>query len=300
MTRSLSKNGAPRFSFSGAQLGVICFSTLLLITVATLSIGSFAQSFRGAIRDRVQDPNGNLIAGAKITAKSSATGLTRDTVTGSDGTYVIAELPAGIYGVSTQSAGLTPVSQNVLVNVGLDTTADFDLALIQKRQEQLTVTATAPLVEQNRDVLGEVVDQRLVNELPLNGRDFGKLVALVPGATVEPSGVAGTQFGFGQFNINGNRDRSNNYTLDGTDNNDPFFNNSALNQVGITGAPATLLPIDAIQEFNLQSQFSAEYGRNSGSVVNIITRSGTNSLHGSAFEFLRNSAMDARNFFNTD
>jgi hypothetical protein len=158
---------------------VICFSTLLLITVATLSIGSFAQSFRGAIRGKVQDPNGNLIAGAKITAKSSATGLTRDTVTGSDGTYVIAELPAGIYGVSAQSAGLTPVSQNVLVNVGLDTTADFDLALIQKRQEQLTVTATAPLVEQNRDVLGEVVDQRLVNELPLNGRDFGKLVALV-------------------------------------------------------------------------------------------------------------------------
>lgn len=301
MTRSLSgRNGAPRFSFSGAQLRVICFSTLLLITVATLSIGSFAQSFRGAIRGKVQDPNGNLIAGAKITAKSSATGLTRDTMTGSDGTYVIAEVPAGIYGVSAQSAGLTPVSQNVLVNVGLDTTADFDLALIQKRQEQLTVTATAPLVEQNRDVLGAVVDQRLVNELPLNGRDFGKLVALVPGATVEPSGVAGTQFGFGQFNINGNRDRSNNYTLDGTDNNDPFFNNSALNQVGITGAPATLLPIDAIQEFNLQSQFSAEYGRNSGSVVNIITRSGTNSLHGSAFEFLRNSAMDARNFFNSD
>ncbi len=300
MTRSLSgRNGAPRFSFSGAQLRLICFSTLLLITVATLSIGSFAQSFRGSIRGKVQDPNGNLIAGAKITAKSSATGQTRDTVTGSDGTYVIAEVPAGIYGVSAQSAGLTPVSQNVLVNVGLDTAADFDLALIQKRQEQLTVTATAPLVEQNRDVLGAVVDQRLVNELPLNGRDFGKLVALVPGATVEPSGVAGTQFGFGQFNINGNRDRSNNYTLDGTDNNDPFFNNSALNQVGITGAPATLLPIDAIQEFNLQSQFSAEYGRNSGSVVNIITRSGTNSLHGSAFEFLRNSAMDARNFFNS-
>jgi hypothetical protein len=110
----------------------------------------------------------------------------------------------------------------------------------------------------------------------------------------------GTQGGFGQFNINGNRDRSNNYTLDGTDNNDPFFNNSALNQTGIGGAPASLLPIEAIEEFNLQSQFGAEYGRNSGSVVNIITRSGTNRLHGSAFEFLRNSALDARNFFNTE
>ena len=98
----------------------------------------------------------------------------------------------------------------------------------------------------------------------MNGRDFGKLVALVPGATVEPSGVAAIQSGFGQFTINGNRDRSNNYTLDGTDNNDPFFNNSAFNQTGIGGAPASILPIDAIQEFNLQSQFGAEYGRNSG------------------------------------
>ena len=147
-------------------------------------------------------------------------------------------------------------------------------------------------------MLGEVVDRRMVSDLPLNGRDFGKLVALVPGATVEPSGVAAIQSGFGQFAINGNRDRSNNYTVDGTDNNDPFFNNSAFNQTGIGGAPASLLPIDAIQEFNLQANFAPEYGRNSGSVINILTKSGTNHLHGSAFEFLRNSAMDARNYFN--
>ncbi|MBV9610592.1 MAG: TonB-dependent receptor, partial [Acidobacteria bacterium] len=114
----------------------------------------------------------------------------------------------------------------------------------------------------------------------------------------EPSGVAGTQFGFGQFNINGSRDRSNNYTLDGIDNNDPFFNNSALNQTGITGAPGSLLPIDAIQEFNLQSQFGAEYGRNTGAVVNIITKSGTNNFHGSIFEYVRNNFFDARNYFN--
>src|SRR5882762_596187 len=169
---------------------------------------------------------------------------------------------------------------------------------VQNVVKQHELTEEAPLIETTRDVLSQVVDRRLVNELPLNGRDFGKLVALSPGTTVDPSGVAGTQGGFGQFNINGNRDRSNNYTLDGTDNNDPFFNNSALNQTGIGGAPASLLPVDAIQEFNLQSQFGAEYGRNSGSVVNIITRSGTNHLHGSAFEFLRNDAMDARNYFN--
>ena len=265
-----------------------------------LVAASAAQSFRGTIRGKVLDPTGSLIAGAKITAKNSATGLSRETVTGPDGGYVLAELPVGTYAVMAAAAGLTPTAQNVIVNVGVDTTADFDLSMIERRKEQLTVEASAPLVDAERDVLGEVLERRLVTELPLNGRDFGKLVALVPGTTVEPSGVAAIQSGFGQFAINGNRDRSNNYALDGTDNNDPFFNNSAFNQVGIGGAPASLLPIDGIQEFNLQSNFSAEYGRNSGSIVNIISRSGTNQFHGSGFEFLRNDAMDARNFFNRD
>ena len=271
----------------------IGLAALLLITGS-----AWAQSFRGSIRGTVTDPSGSVIVGATVTAKNISTGLRREATTSADGAYVLAELPAGEYTVMAESAGLSPSAQNVQVNVGLDTSANFDLTKVRKVMEQMAVTAEAPLVEGNRDVLGEVVDRKLVVDLPLNGRDFGKLVALVPGATVEPSGVAAIQSGFGQFAINGNRDRSNNYTLDGTDNNDPFFNNSALNQTGIGGAPASLLPIDAIEEFNLQSQFPAEYGRNSGSVVNIITKSGTNQLHGSAFEFLRNDAMDARNYFN--
>jgi len=271
----------------------------VLFAVLLLSAAALAQSFRGSIRGSVRDAQGALISGAKVTARNANTGLTREALTGTDGGYVLAELPAGTYTVTAEAEGLSPVAQNVLVNVGLDTAADFDLTQVQQHKEALTVVAEAPVVDTSRDVLGEVVEQKLVNELPLNGRDFGKLVALSPGATVDPSGVAGTQGGFGQFNINGNRDRSNNYTLDGTDNNDPFFNNSALNQTGIGGAPASLLPIDAIQEFNIQSQFSAEYGRNSGSVVNIVTKSGTNQLHGSGFEFFRNSALDARNYFNT-
>jgi len=257
-----------------------------------------AQSYRGSIRGKVVDPSGGLIAGAKVTARNNATGQERSTVTGPDGAYVLAELPAGEYAVTAESTGLSPVAQNVIVSVGLDTTADFDLTHLEKKVENVTVTAAAPVIDESRDVLGEVVERKLVADLPLNGRDFGKLVALVPGATVEPSGVAAVQDGFGQFTINGNRDRSNNYTLDGTDNNDPFFNNSALNQTGIGGAPASLLPIDAIQEFNLQSQFPAEYGRNSGAVINIITKSGTNQFHGGAFEFVRNDMFDARNYFN--
>jgi Carboxypeptidase regulatory-like domain len=275
-------------------------STIFVVAAFLLLFAAsvLGQSFRGSIRGVVTDPSGGVLVNAKVTAKNINTGLQREATTGPDGSYVIAELPAGEYTVTAQAAQLSPAAQNVQVNVGLDTTANFDLSKIEKHAEAITVQEEAPLVESTRDVLGEVVDRRLVNDLPLNGRDFGKLVALVPGATVEPSGVAAIQSGFGQFAINGNRDRSNNYTLDGTDNNDPFFNNSAFNQVGIGGAPASLLPIDAIQEFNLESQFAAEYGRNSGSVVNIVTKSGTNRIHGSAFEFLRNDVFDARNFFN--
>jgi len=279
------------------RIPAISILTIAAAALLLVAASAWAQSFRGSIRGMVTDPSGSVIAGAKVAAKNINTGLQREATTGQDGAYFLAELPAGEYTVSAEWVGLSPSTQNVQVNVGLDTSANFSLTRVQQRQEQMTVTAEAPLVEASRDVLGEVVDRELVVDLPLNGRDFGKLVALVPGATVEPSGVAAIQSGFGQFSINGNRDRSNNYTLDGTDNNDPFFNNSALNQTGIGGAPGSLLPIDAIQEFNLQSQFPAEYGRNSGSVVNIITKSGTNQIHGSVFEFLRNDLFDARNYF---
>jgi hypothetical protein len=258
-----------------------------------------AQSFRGSIRGQIVDASGAAIIGANITAKNVATGDTRTLQSDADGGYVIPELEAGTYAVTAAAKDLVAVEQNALVVVGLETPLNFTLGKVTASSQKVTVNVEAlPLLETTQDVLGGTVEQTLVAELPLNGRDFGKLVALVPGVIVEGSGVAGTEKGFGQFNINGQRDRSNNYTLDGTDNNDPWFNNSALNQVGITGAPATLLPIDAIQEFNLQSQFPGEYGRNTGGVVNIITKSGTNDYHGSAFEYARNSFWDARNFFN--
>jgi hypothetical protein len=271
-------------------LGVLC---------CFVSPRAFAQTYRGTIHGVVRDSSGGILIGAKVTAKNTANGATRSVVSASDGGYVIPELIVGEYDVSAEASGLAPEMLRAIVEVGLDTSLDFTVSKVAAVGQQVLVTAeSAPLIDTERDILGEVVDNRLVGELPLNGRDFGKLVALVPGVTVEGSGVAGTEKGFGQFNMNGNRDRSNNYTLDGTDNNDPWFNNSALNQVGISGAPATLLPIDAIQEFNVQSQFPAEYGRNSGAVVNILTKSGSNALHGSAYEYHRNSYFDARNYFN--
>ncbi len=275
----------------------ICHILTLVAVCASVALG---QSYRGSIHGTVTDKTGAALVGASVRVENPATGLKRDSITDTQGFFRVLELPAGEYQVTSAAAGFKDVSARISVAVG----SDSSLKLIQPLAGVDTIEvnvndAEYPLIEISRDVLGQVVEEKLLTELPINGRDFTKLVALVPGATVEPSGVAGTQSGFGQFNINGNRDRSNNYTLDGTDNNDPFFNNSALNQVGITGAPASLLPIDAIAEFNLQAQFGAEYGRNSGSVVNIVTKSGANHFHGSAFEFHRNSALDAHNYFNT-
>jgi hypothetical protein len=277
------------------------FRALLFVITILIAAGSpaFAQSYRGGIRGAVTDSSGGTIAGAKVTARNLGTSETREVTSDTDGTYMLLELPAGAYEVSAIAPGFQVFRQTqVTVNVGADTRVDLLLAKTAETYDRAYVTESVPLVDASTTTLSQVVDRRLVQELPLNGRDFGKLVALTPGVTVEGSGVAGTEKGFGQFNINGNRDRSNNYTLDGTDNNDPWFNNSALNQVGITGAPATLLPLDAIQEFNLQSNFGAEYGRNSGAVINILTRSGSNQLHGSVYEYNRNSYFDARNYFN--
>ncbi len=279
----------------------------LIFAVFTLAIAfhltaptSQAQSFRGGIRGVISDSSGGVISGAKVSARNLGTSETREVTSEADGGYLVLELPAGEYEVSAIAPGFQVYRlPRVVVSVGAETVADLVLAKPTELIERTVVAESVPLVETANTTLSQVVDRRLVQELPLNGRDFGKLVALTPGVTVEGSGVAGSEKGAGQFNINGNRDRSNNYTLDGTDNNDPWFNNSALNQVGITGAPATLLPLDAIQEFNLQSIFSAEYGRNSGAIVNIITRSGSNRLHGSLYEYNRNSVFDARNYFNT-
>ncbi len=161
-------------------------------------------------------------------------------------------------------------------------------------EQSVEVRATAPAMQQDSSALVEVVDTRQVQELPLNGRDFRKLAFLVPGAA--PRSLRGS---LGSFTVNGQREKSNIFLIDGVDNNDPFRKQPSFNQGGVGGAQATLLPIDALAEFSIQSQGSAEYGRNSGAVVNTVIKSGTNQLHGTLYEFLRNDKLNARNFFET-
>src|SRR5205085_1366268 len=162
-------------------------------------------------------------------------------------------------------------------------------------EEKVEVRANATQVETTNNTLGGTISEQDVADLPVNGRDFTKFLVLVPGATADPSGATDSPGSFGLFSSNGNRGRANNYLLDGTDMNDGYRNLPAINEAGVFGTPATILPIEAISEAAILSNFEAEYGRNSGAIVNIVTKSGTNDFHGSLFEFFRNDKLDARN-----
>jgi hypothetical protein len=164
--------------------------------------------------------------------------------------------------------------------------------------ESVDIHANAVQVESTTNTLGGTIAAREVADLPINGRDYTKFLVLVSGATGDPSGATDSPGSFGLFSANGNRGRANNYLLDGTDMNDGYRNLPAINEAGVFGTPATILPVEAIAEAAILSNFEAEYGRNSGAIVNIVTKSGTNNLHGALFEFFRNNWLDARNFFN--
>ena len=138
-----------------------------------------------------------------------------------------------------------------------------------------------------------------VEDLPINGRDYTKLIFLNPGVAGSPDQITDSPGSFGEFSMNGARGRSNNYLLDGTDMNDGYRNDPAINQGGVFAVPSAILPIGAVAEMKVLSNFQPEYGRNAGAVVNIVTKSGSNKFHGELFEYFRNNALDARNYFNT-
>jgi hypothetical protein len=194
------------------SISLYAFAIVTVATAGFFPAVSQAQSFRGSIRGTVTDPSGGVIPESKIVAKNLATSELRETTTGDDGAYVLPELVAGDYEVSAEKRGFQRIARRATVAAGANTVVDIGL-LVSGDSFVTTVAAPPELIEPTSSTLEQIVDRQLVQELPLNGRDFGKLVALTPGVTVEGSGVAGTEKGFGQFNINGNRDRSNNYTL---------------------------------------------------------------------------------------
>lgn len=254
----------------------------------------WAQSFSGAVTGLVSDSSGAAVPGTTVTLRNEGTGAQRKLNTDSSGVYIAAALPVGYYTIRFEARGLTTAEQHrVKVDVSSETRADVTLSP-QAAEQVVNVTADAPVMQRDSSALAEVIDNRQAQELPLNGRDFRRLAFLVPGAA--PRSPRGS---LGSFTANGQREKANIFLLDGVDNNDSFRNQPSFNQGGVAGAQATLFPVDALSEFSLQTQGSAEYGRNSGAVVNAVIKSGTNQFHGSLYEYFRNDKLNARNFFET-
>jgi outer membrane receptor protein involved in Fe transport len=271
---------------------------VLLAALLLASVPLYAQTFRGGIQGSVTDETGAAMPGVSVTATNTGTALARTAISDASGNYFLSELPLGDYSVS---AGLTGFKTTTVKGVKVEASTSQRVNLVLGAgalTESVEVTATIPLVDTTHNTQGGTIDGEQASQLPVNGRDFTKLLTLVPGSQSDASGIYDSPGSFGVFSINGNRGRANNYLLDGTDMNDGYRNDPAINEAGVFGTPATILPVDAVAEFPIISGAEAEYGRNAGAIVNIVTKSGTNDLHGSVFEYFRDDALGARNYFN--
>jgi Carboxypeptidase regulatory-like domain/TonB dependent receptor len=273
---------------------ILCRSILIVFTLALYGLisvsASFAQSTGGRIRGTVTDSTGGAITAAKLTITNQANGLGRDTETGTNGEYIFLEVPVGTYDVAINQPGFKKYLRKGIV-VNLNEIVGVDIVLqVGGSTEIVEVTGAPPLVDTTSTQLGAVVGERAVSELPLAQRDAYQLLQLQPG--VQSQVGLDTVYGSdraGVVSVNGGRGRDNNFTVNGGDGNDQF-----------AGLPAIQPSPDAIAEFRvLTNTFDAEYGRNSGAVVNVVTKSGTNEIHGNAYEFFRNQNLNAKGFFDT-
>ena len=240
----------------------------------------------GTITGTVTDPSGAVVRKVLVTAVNRATNALRNAETNDDGDFTIALLPPGRYQVTAESTGFRKsIFSDVTVDV--DQTVRLDFALqVGAASEEVRVKDTPPAVQTDTSTLGQVMDNRLVEELPLNARNFLSFALLVPGSQLPAEGSQNSTQG-GALSVNGAREQSNNFLLDGVDNNDPYINQYVA-----------LPSVDAIQEFKVESSdYSAEYGRTGGAQINVVLKSGTNEFHGTVFEYFRNRSLDAKNYF---
>jgi hypothetical protein len=267
------------------------FIPLLILAVGLFgSSPAFGQS-TATVQGTITDEKGAVVPNATVTVRNKATSFERTTQTDSDGNYQLAALPVGTYSIEAQGNGFkTQVANQVVLEVAKTVVQNFQMD-VGAISEQVSVTSDAPVIETATTSVGTVINQRTVQEIPLNGRHFVDLGLLIPGSVTPPQNgfLTAPLRGQGSFGLNtaGGREDTVNFMINGINLNDMVQNQ-------ITFQPS----INTVQEFKADnSTFSAEYGRNSGAIVNIATRSGANDYHGELFEFLRNDAFDARNFF---
>src|SRR5437588_875628 len=252
-----------------------------------------SQTYTSRILGTVTDASGAALKGATVTITDEQRGVTRTLNTDDAGVYVAPNLDPGSYKVRAEAKGFKTVErQNVVLEVAKNALIDFALQP-GNVTETITVTEEIPLLNTVSSTLGGTLSNKEINDLPLNGRNYENLLQLRPGVIRYPGG------GFSTTSSNGLRAEDNAYLVDGLFNSEPFSGQSIINGAGIAGDSATILPVDSIQEFNLQQNPSAEYGWKPGAIVNVGLKSGTNSLHGTAYAFGRDTPFDARNYFNT-
>ena len=262
-------------------------ANVALCVAAVLSAVSTARAQTALITGRVTDASGAVVPATSITVTNVATASDRKVATNEDGYYTVAQLLPGEYRVTVEHPGFKPVTRSGII-LDVDQRAELDFALdVGSISERIEVNAAATQLNTIDASQGQVIENKRIVELPLNGRSYDDL-ALLSAGTVQP--LSGARFG--GFSSGGMRDTQNSFLLDGVDNN-------PVELAGAQRRSEMVQPsIDAIQEFKVQTNaYAAEYGRAMGSVVNVTTKSGTNELHGSAFEFLRNEKLDAKNFF---
>ncbi|HSS95760.1 MAG TPA: TonB-dependent receptor, partial [Terriglobales bacterium] len=265
--------------------------TLALTAIFAVAVLQ-AQTYQGRILGSVTDPSGAVVSGASVTITNTATGVSRALKSGAAGEYVAPNLEPGPYSITVEAPSFKKAQRTGLtLEVAKDIRADIQLTA-GSISEVVTVSGEAPMVDTVSDVLGGTFANKAINELPLLGRDFQNLVVLQPGIQRTPGG------GFLSITANGNRPEANNFVVDGLDDNDAYYGTTVINAEGVEGTPASHLPIDAIQEFNIQSGPEADYGLKPGAIINVGIKTGTNSFHGSTYYFNRNAATDARNYFN--
>src|SRR5579884_2307346 len=278
------------FAFWGRNKPLWLVLELLLLS----TMACWAQ-VNGVISGKITDPTGTGAGGVTVNAKSRETGTTRSVTTSDSGDYRIVSVPVGKQEVRAEKAGFkAAVRTGINLEVGQDAVVNLRLE-VGELVQQVTVTGDAPVVNTTTAPVSGVVGEREIKDLPLNGRSFDNLITLNPGA-INYSALKSPQTSTSNgntFSVAGRRTTENLYLLNGIE-------YTGSSQLAITpgGTSGQLLGIDAVREFNvLTDTYPAEYGKRAGAQVSIVTQSGTNSLHGSLFEFLRNSALDARNFF---
>lgn len=264
----------------------------VLISASLLCLPLFSQTSTGRILGNISDASGAAISGATVTITDTQRGITRALTSDAAGFYAAPDLSPGTYTVRVEAKGFKSVQRvNVPVEVAEDARIDFGLQPGQV-SETIEVSGMVPLVDSTSSTLGGTLSNKEINDLPLNGRNYENLLQLRPGVVRYPGG------GFSTTSTNGLRAEDNAYFIDGLFNSEPFSGQSIINGAGIAGDSATILPVDSIQEFNVQENPPAEYGWKPGAIVNVALKSGTNQIHGTAYGFYRDTIFDARNYFN--